>query len=125
MGIAGGTLGPMNVIMGIFMENATQITQLNRDMQVQEVIEQEKKIEDGLRKIFEDLDDDKSGTLSWEEFESNLENDRIRGYLATLGIEVWKAKSLFKMVDIDDTNNVPIDDFTQGCMRLKGTARSI
>merc|ERR1712228_1137726 len=75
--------------------------------------------------IFEDLDDDKSGTLSLDEFESNMENPRIIGYLATLGLSTWDAKSLFKMVDIDDANNVTIDDFIQGCMRLKGTARSV
>jgi hypothetical protein len=116
-------IGPMNVITGIFVENATQISALNRDMQVQELVERDKQLEQALREAFGALDEDNSGTLSWQEFSDNI--DRMRPYLATLDLSVSDAKGLFKLVDIQETDSVTIDDFIQGCMRLKGTAKSI
>merc|ERR1712151_506040 len=36
-----------------------------------------------------------------------------------------QAKALFNLLDEDDSNAVGIDEFVTGCMRLRGSAKSI
>merc|ERR1712176_831694 len=68
---------------------------------------------------------DKSGTLSWEEFRAHLENQKVRAYFQTLDLDVSQAHVLFALLDADGSNQVTIDEFLDGCMRLKGQAKSI
>lgn len=118
-------LAPLNVITGIFVDSATQISQMNREVQVQEQMERNRQMCKNLKTIFEEADEDKSGTLSWEEFSNLLEHERTHAYLSTLELNIADAKVLFKMVDCDKTGEVAIDDFIDGCMRMQGVAKSV
>merc|ERR1712125_135874 len=72
-----------------------------------------------------EADKDGDGTLSWEEFEEYLCDSRVAAYLGSLGLDSSIAKTLFVLLDVDDTNSVGIDEFVNGCSRLKGQARSL
>lgn len=50
---------------------------------------------------------------------------RSRPTFATLQLDVAQAHALFLLLDVDETNEVDIDEFVGGCMRLKGDAKSI
>merc|ERR1739841_36787 len=78
-----------------------------------------------LKRVFKEADTDGSGTLSWREFEAHLKDERIVAYLSSLELDVSEAHGLFRLLDIDNTQDVGIEDFIMGCMRLKGNARSI
>merc|ERR1712032_910377 len=78
-----------------------------------------------LTTIFHEADRDHSGTLSGLEFKRLLEDVNIQRYLATMGLEVSEAQGLFRLLDIDDQDDVTIDDFVWGSLRLKGHAKSI
>merc|ERR1711908_73891 len=45
--------------------------------------------------------------------------------MRSLDLDVEEARGLFKLIDIDDTNEVGIEEFVTGCVRLKGNAKSI
>lgn len=68
---------------------------------------------------------DTSGTMTLAEFEHVLSSKEVRAYLDALGIEVDKAKGLFQLLDLDMSGEISIDEFTFGCNRLKGGAKSI
>merc|ERR1711972_77013 len=78
-----------------------------------------------IKTFFQEADLDKSGTLSWEEFRAHLENQKVRAYFQTLDLDVSQAHVLFELLDADGSNSVTIDEFLDGCMRLKGQAKSI
>merc|ERR1712032_538992 len=68
---------------------------------------------------------DGSGTISELEFEQHLDDARIRAHLRSMGLEVDEARGLFKLLDIDKSGEIGIDEFVFGCCRLKGGAKAI
>mmetsp|Transcript_29669 Transcript_29669/g.81204 ORF Transcript_29669/g.81204 Transcript_29669/m.81204 type:complete len:856 (-) Transcript_29669:194-2761(-) len=119
------TLSVMNVVTGVFVDSAYQVAQMDRDVVIQEELHSKEKYMRGLKDIFLEADTDESGTLSWEEFESHLEDQRVKAYLATLELDISEAYGLFKLLNITGDDEVAIDAFVMGCMRLKGPAKSI
>merc|ERR1712032_1515137 len=114
-----------NIITGIFVDTAIQSAQSDRDEVIQEQI-RSRDTELGLmRQLFEDADMDDNGTINEEEFNSHLEDVRIRAHLRSVGLEVDEARGLFKLLDIDRSGEIGIDEFVFGCLRLKGGAKAI
>merc|ERR1719277_1068904 len=78
-----------------------------------------------IRTLFEWADKDKSGTVSWDEFATALQDSNKAGVLKVMDIDPTEARGLFVLLDTNDTGEVPVEEFMQGCLRLRGTARAI
>merc|ERR1712012_96615 len=79
-----------------------------------------------LKDLFHEMDTNESGSITLDEIIACFEkDDRARAYLSVLEINVEEAKGLFNLLDVDDSGEVGIHEFIMGCMRLKGTAKSI
>jgi len=78
-----------------------------------------------LREVFRDLDSDGSGTITLAEFQENLDRDEMKAYLDSLGLSSSDALVLFSLLDADGTQTIDIEEFMMGCLRLRGTAKSI
>merc|ERR1711972_468020 len=50
---------------------------------------------------------------------------KAKAYFQSLDLDVSQAKDFFEMLDTDGSNFVGIDEFVEGCLRLKGGARSV
>lgn len=124
--IAFWTFAVMNILTGIFVDNALKLAAPDRE---QVMMEQRRKLAaDGeeLQKLCQAMDLDDSGTLTLEEFASCLEDDRVAHYLSTLGLEVKDAGLFFRtMCEVYGEEELEIEDFVHHCMRMKGTATSI
>merc|ERR1712194_262128 len=75
--------------------------------------------------FFMEADEDRSGMLSWEEFRKHLQNTKVKAFFQALELDVSQARALFQLLDADHSNQVGLDEFLDGCMRLKGQAKSI
>eukprot|EP00928_Gymnodinium_smaydae_P095341 TRINITY_DN8186_c0_g1_i1.p1 TRINITY_DN8186_c0_g1~~TRINITY_DN8186_c0_g1_i1.p1 ORF type:complete len:603 (+),score=145.80 TRINITY_DN8186_c0_g1_i1:114-1922(+) len=117
--------GVLNVVIGIFVDASNDISQKNREIVTKNEMDKNKNYAEHLRRFFHEADADNTGTLSWEEFEAYLQDTHVQAYFQSFELDVSQAKSLFKLLDMDESNDVEIDEFVQGCMRLKGQARSI
>merc|ERR1712125_148890 len=49
----------------------------------------------------------------------------MKQYFVAVDIDVHEAEGLFHLLDINDSGLVGIEEFIMGCMRLKGTAKSV
>jgi len=115
----------LNVLVGIFVQSTNEIAKIDRDFVIQEEMERNDSQMNQMRDLFKEVDEDKSGLITWDELESNLGNERVKGYFSLLGLNAEEAEGLFKLLDIDDSGTVGAEEFIMGCMRLKGTAKSI
>jgi len=70
-------------------------------------------------------DRDGSGSITWEEFCAALNDDEMGRFMKSLEIDAEEAKGLFLLLDADGSGTVDSEEFTQGCLRLRGPARAI
>ena len=116
--------GMLNVITAVFIESAMQATSEHRDIIVQEKKQKEGIYVAHIKSIFQEIDSDKSGQISMLEIEQLFGDENLSELLEALEISAYDARSMFKLLDGDDSGAVDIDEFCSGCLRLKGDARS-
>mmetsp|Transcript_67386 Transcript_67386/g.191245 ORF Transcript_67386/g.191245 Transcript_67386/m.191245 type:complete len:138 (-) Transcript_67386:115-528(-) len=78
-----------------------------------------------MRSIFLEMDADRSGTVSREEVSDFCNHERVQHYLTALGLDVHDTERLFELLDVNHDGELDVDEFLDGCLRLKGVARSI
>jgi len=115
----------LNVVTGVFVDSAFQMAQRDREVAVQEHLDKRNSYVKELKQIFLEADTDESGTLSWEEFKEHAADERVVAYLHSLELDGSQARGLFKLLDVDGDDEVDINEFVTGCLRFKGTAKSI
>lgn len=118
-------LALLNVITAVFVESAMQRSQNDREFVVQEEMENREELILIMQQVFNELDTNNSGALSLEEFERHIDDEKIVAYLSSLGLDVNQVRTLFVLLDVDQTGEVDIEEFVQGCLRLKGGAKSL
>jgi len=118
-------LGVLNIVTGIFVERATKLAKLDKEMTITDQLDEEQGFVDELKSFFQRADIDRSGTISWEEFSEQLKDTKVRAHFMTMGIDVQSVVSVFEVLDRKGNGSVAIKDFVEGCIRLKGGARSI
>mmetsp|Transcript_54480 Transcript_54480/g.122913 ORF Transcript_54480/g.122913 Transcript_54480/m.122913 type:complete len:248 (-) Transcript_54480:132-875(-) len=115
----------VNIVTGIFVETAMQSNAQDRDVTVHEEMENKKNYLRSMRDIFEAMDEDDTGSVSLEEFESKLADERVIAYFNALKLDVSDARRLFFLLDYDNSNEVDIDEFLTGCYSLQGESRAL
>lgn len=115
----------LNVLTGIFVDQALQIAQLDRDNVIKEEMEREKLFVRNLQKIFSTIDSGGTGYISWSQFQKHREDEWLKAYFAVTDIDISQAETFFALLDNDSGETVDIDEFITGCTKLRGGARSI
>merc|ERR1712032_1750468 len=98
---------------------------MDRDEKALLFIEEELHIENDLRRLLIEADQDQSGRISEQEFESAVDVGKLTNYLDMLGFKSDDLLAFFKRVaSQNEDGKVDIDSFVLGCMRMKGNASS-
>jgi len=119
------TNGILHVIVGIFVESTMAASRNDKDLVIADELARKDSYMAQMTDVLRETDSDESGTISWEEFESHLTDPRVIAYFAALELDVGEARGLFELLDTEESNEVPIDEFVVGCFRLKGGAKGI
>jgi len=115
----------LNVVTGVFCQTAIESAVQDQDEVMAQLQAQQKSYVDQLTELFEDVDEDKSGELTIDEFEQLLDDERLAKYCASLDLTIDSAWALFKLLDDDGSGSITAEEFVKGCLRLKGGARGI
>lgn len=118
-------IAAMNVITGVFVENAMCTSELDRDFLIQEEIHEKDKYVKAMRGLFAEMDVSNSGGISLVEFETHLEDPRAIAYFNAMEVDFSEAKTLFVLLDVDNSGTIDFEEFLEGCEKLKGEAKSI
>jgi len=117
--------GLVNVFTGVFVDHAMQASRKDRENQIRNQIQEEDHNLRELQRVFVELDLNMSGKLSLEEFESHLNDERALAYFQAVKLDVTDIGRLFHLLDADGSGGVDIEEFIEGCQRLKGESRSL
>lgn len=117
--------GVLNVVVGAFVAAASEIAKKDRDTLVKWELQQCENLTKRIISFFQDADKDQSGTLTWDEFRTYMKDRKVKAYFQTMDLDVSQAHVLFELLDTDGGGGVELQEFLEGCMRLKGNAKSI
>lgn len=119
----------LNVVTGVFCQTAIESAQHDRDLMMQSMLQNREEFLDRVKHQFGDMfqifgEGGKDG-VNFSEFESHINDPSVQAYLALMELNSADAWGLFQLLGNDETNSVDVEDFVDGCLRLKGGARSI
>lgn len=123
--ISFAVLALLNLVTAVFINAAMQRSQNDRELAVQQELENKEELVQIIQQVFMELDTDRSGSLTMEELEKHIEDDKIMAYLRSRQIDISQVKTLFTLLDTNQTGEVSMDEFVQGIVRLKGVATSM
>ena len=70
--------------------------------------------------LFHKMDCDRSGELTIQELEHNLELPDVQAYFSHLDLDIHQAWDIFRMIDEDRGGTLSTSEFVTGCLRLRG-----
>jgi Ca2+-binding EF-hand superfamily protein len=123
--IAFALFAVVNIVTGVFVESALQANIKDKDIVVHEELQSKKAYLQSMQELFEEMDEDGKGTISLVEFEGKLSDEKVIAYFNVLKLDVTDARTLFKLLDWDNSDEVGIDEFLDGCYKLQGESRSL
>eukprot|EP00930_Biecheleria_cincta_P089582 TRINITY_DN78918_c0_g1_i1.p1 TRINITY_DN78918_c0_g1~~TRINITY_DN78918_c0_g1_i1.p1 ORF type:complete len:607 (+),score=114.94 TRINITY_DN78918_c0_g1_i1:54-1874(+) len=113
--IAFATLVLLNLVTGVFVEGAQRILKEDKEKEVIRM----------AAKLFHSLETGNDSALDFQEFRKQLEEGKLKGYCAAVGISQDDASELFRLLDKRGRGRLLVGDFVDGCLRLRGPARSL
>ncbi|CAJ1392620.1 unnamed protein product [Effrenium voratum] len=123
--IAFCTFAVLNVMTGVFCQSAIESAERDHELILQNVAHEKAKYFRAVRRLFAQLDRDNDGGVTVKEFKSALKDPSLHAVFDALEISAGDAWALFTQLDRDGDSQVNVDEFLEGCMLLKGPARSI
>jgi len=116
--------GVLNIVTAVFVDSAMQSQQHEKDLLIQEKEFQKKLYLQHIKKVFREIDTNGTGDINADEMEFFLTDEGLKQYLESVDVSPNDARVLFRLLDQDEDGVVSIDDFCEGCLRLKGEAKS-
>merc|ERR1719330_207991 len=117
--------GVSNVVTSVFVESAIMSAQHYRDLIVQEKQHAKEVAVMHMKEVFRQIDIDGSGEISSDEMEYFLTEPNLKSYVDALGISAENTRMLFRLMDLDESGKIDMNEFCDGCLRLQGEARSM
>merc|ERR1712217_73571 len=114
-----------NTITSLLVEGTIS----NAANDLQGIIQQELRDKDKyvrmLRKWFARADEDNSGVVSLEELEASLDEPDMIAFVHSMGIQLLDLKQFFSMLSSSGQEEVTLETFVMGCIKMKGEAQSL
>eukprot|EP00413_Alexandrium_margalefii_P001167 CAMPEP_0204524404 /NCGR_PEP_ID=MMETSP0661-20131031/7360_1 /ASSEMBLY_ACC=CAM_ASM_000606 /TAXON_ID=109239 /ORGANISM="Alexandrium margalefi, Strain AMGDE01CS-322" /LENGTH=227 /DNA_ID=CAMNT_0051530159 /DNA_START=9 /DNA_END=692 /DNA_ORIENTATION=- len=117
--------GMLNILTAVFVESTNRIAEVDSELVIQEHMDRENSVVGKIRDFLKKTDSDGSGTISKTEFEEHLGDKRFQAQLNMLDLEPVEAQGVFRILNVNDTDEVEIEEFIYGLMRLKGNAKAV
>merc|ERR1712157_668080 len=103
----------MNLVTGVFVENVTKTVREDKDNYMAQCISE----------LFLQTDD--SEEITFEEFNDKIHTEVMHDYFKAIDVDPSEAKNLFQLLDADGSGSVDADEIVNGCLKLRGPAKSL
>lgn len=115
----------LNVVTGVVVQGSLTAASQDRDLVIHEQFTRDGSYVRELSRLFEEADLDNGGKLTLDELECFLQDPQVIAFLKGLDVNVGEALGLFNLLDSNNDGAVDAEEFTLGCMRLKGPAKHV
>lgn len=118
-------LALLNVVTGIFVNDALEQSLLDRDLMAKLEMERRQADIARLQQIFTNMDSENTGRITLEQFLVYWDLQEVRALFAVMGLEIFNAITFFESLDLDGSQDVSLEEFVMGCMSLRGDAKRL
>ncbi|CAK9095104.1 unnamed protein product [Durusdinium trenchii] len=115
----------LNVVTAVFCQTAIDSAQNDHTTMMHAILANKEAHLQKVKDLFNRLGAEKSGEITYLMFEEKINAPEVREYFSSLGLDVWDAWSFFKMLDLDESGAVDMEEFLMGCLRVRGSAKAI
>jgi len=116
----------LNVATGLVIDKVTKLAEPDIDEYEKEQKNIQRKIMQEVKTICRSMDTNNNGKISWEELQLSMQNHRVASFFSMLDLNINHTESFYcTLAEMDDDDEVDVDCFVEGCMRMKGPASSI
>eukprot|EP00812_Abedinium_dasypus_P009818 NODE_347_length_1646_cov_343.722187.p1 GENE.NODE_347_length_1646_cov_343.722187~~NODE_347_length_1646_cov_343.722187.p1 ORF type:complete len:168 (+),score=60.50 NODE_347_length_1646_cov_343.722187:1035-1538(+) len=121
-----GILCILNIITGIYVENASKLIQQDADMMImQEQKDRNHWVRNLANVLLKGIDG--RDRVNCDEFRRYVEDPAVQAYFRRVGlhVEADNAEALFDLLDFDECGTVTVEAFICGCSKVVGGARQL
>merc|ERR1712032_1781779 len=115
----------LNVVTGVFCQNAIESAQHDMEMLIESQSKAKNDYVDRLKMLFKEMHIAANDTLSAAEFKYHLERPKVQSWFRSLEVDVSHAWKLYALLDTDGSGLIHVDEFVEGCLKLRGSATRI
>merc|ERR1712156_764916 len=112
-------LAVLNVVTGVFVDNAVQLAHTQREFVAAKEEEFKQQHIKEVANLFFVSDTDGSGTVSLQEIQECFSDPVVIAFFTALDLDVDDTERIFQLIDRDASGSVDIQEFIEGCMKLK------
>jgi len=116
--IAFATLVMLNLVTGVFVEGAQRLIRKENNGELTRIV---RRLFTTSRMSGNSVD----GKISWAEFQSHMESKCMVSFLKQLDVKFDDVERLFKFLDPERHGIVEVEEFVDGCIRLKSSPRLV
>ncbi|CAE7676252.1 Scn11a [Symbiodinium sp. CCMP2592] len=115
----------LNVVTGVFVNTAIERASYDRDIASLKALQRRTEQMKELQEAFEDIDEGQTNEVRMQDIERATSLDRLGACMQALDISAEDVKTLFTLIDTDNSGAVDLEEFVSGCMQLHGPAKSL
>lgn len=124
--IAFFTFAVFNILTGVFVENVIANKVPDNHAVINDWHRRMKDHVQAVKDLFHLFDQDGSGKISWDEFQSHIGTEEVQAFLDAVDLHVQDAEMFFKILTrLTEVQEVDMESFVEGCLRIKGQASSL
>ncbi|CAE7835317.1 Scn10a [Symbiodinium necroappetens] len=115
----------LNVLTAVFCQTAIESAQNDHATAIHSIMAHKESHLEKIRILFSELGDERSDVITYAMLERKMMAPETQRYFESLGLEIWDVWTFFKLLDHDQDGNVHLEQFLEGCLRLRGQASSV
>jgi len=114
----------MKVITAVFISETNRCAASDDELALTKRQRQKEAYGAKLKEVFNELDTQRDGYLSWDEIKRLLDDNLLKDWLQTLEIDTQDLSHLFTILD-DGDGRLDLNEFTSSLSRVRGPAKSM
>mmetsp|Transcript_500 Transcript_500/g.981 ORF Transcript_500/g.981 Transcript_500/m.981 type:complete len:556 (-) Transcript_500:673-2340(-) len=114
----------VSVLTGVFIQETFKVATSDDQIMLNNKMRMMREHERKMKALFAHADGDGNGNLDQEEFIEVMNNESVKKWLSSMGLDVEDASKLFNLVN-NGAESVDAHQLVVGAGKLKGSARSI
>jgi len=116
----------LNIITSLLVESTMNNADIDQRYIISSEIAKKSNYVDSIRMLYDRIGKDVSGGITLAHFQDTLESPEMMAFCSALELEASDVTEFFRLLAGDGASAaVDLDSFVVGCMKLRGTAKSM